>query len=146
MGKVTLEDIHITPLSKIHTEGGSVFHAMKSTDVGYSSYGEAYFSWIKPGSIKAWKRHNQMIMNLIVPVGMVKFVFFTDPEFAPNRFKIIEVGDKNYVRISVPPGLWFGFQGISATESLILNISSIVHDPVETERKKLDEISFDWNK
>ena len=144
MGTVTLKDIVITPLPQIHTQGGDIFHAMKEGDPGFSGYGEAYFSWIKVGSIKAWKRHNRMVMNLIVPVGMVKFVFLSN--LLPSEFKVVEIGSKNYARITVPPGLWFGFQGISNSDSLVLNISNIIHDPTEVERKQLNEVSFDWDK
>ena len=34
-------------------------------------------SKIKFGKIKAWKFHTKMILNLIVPVGKVKFVFYS---------------------------------------------------------------------
>ena len=30
---------------------------------------------VKSGSIKGWKKHLEMTMNLIVPLGMVRFVF-----------------------------------------------------------------------
>jgi dTDP-4-dehydrorhamnose 3,5-epimerase len=145
VGTVTSDDIVLTPLPQILAEGGSVFHGMKSSDLGYSGYGEAYFSWIALGAVKAWKRHNKMVMNLIVPVGTVRFVFFSDEDLSSNVFKVIEIGTKNYARITVPPGLWFGFQGIFGRESLILNISNIVHDPMEVERKNLGEVPFDWD-
>ena len=36
---------------------------------------EELFSTIKCNKIKAWKRHLKMTMNLIVPLGNVKFIF-----------------------------------------------------------------------
>ena len=70
-----LADILVSPLQQIETVGGDVWHTMKQTDVGYAGFGEAYFSWVASGAIKAWKRHTQMTMNLVVPVGQVRFVF-----------------------------------------------------------------------
>ncbi|MEI7612326.1 MAG: dTDP-4-dehydrorhamnose 3,5-epimerase [Betaproteobacteria bacterium] len=139
---MTLDDILLTPLSQIETAGGDVFHAMKQSDGGYAGFGEAYFSWISAGAVKAWKRHTRMTMNLAVPVGSAKFVFFLD---GSNEFRMEEIGSDRYARITVPPGIWFGFQGLAAPQSLVLNIASIPHDPNEVERRDLSEINYAWN-
>jgi dTDP-4-dehydrorhamnose 3,5-epimerase len=131
MGSIINNKIIVTPLKQIHVEGGNVLHALKKMDNGYHGFGEAYFSWINNGSIKAWKRHMRMTMNLIVPVGNVQFVFLTDEGSIIGQ-EII--GEDNYVRITVPPGIWFGFKGEFASKSLVLNLASITHDPDEVER------------
>lgn len=142
MGAVSLDDIVITPLARIPTSGGDVMHAMKSCDAGYAGFGEAYFSWIAAGVIKAWKRHSGMTMNLVVPVGRVRFVFHLD---GGEAFRVEEIGVDRYVRLSVPPGIWFGFQGLAEPQSLLLNIASIPHDPGEVQRLALTGIAYDWN-
>ena len=38
----------------------------------------------------------------------------------------------------MPPGIWFGFQGISEGTALLLNIANIEHSPEEIERKELN--------
>ena len=131
MGSIINPEIIITPLKQIHVEGGNVLHALKNTDNGYDDFGEAYFSWIENGSIKAWKRHMRMTMNLIVPVGNVQFVFITEEG---NLLVREIIGENNYVRITIPPGIWFGFKGEYAPKSLVLNLASITHDPDEVER------------
>ena len=133
-----------TPLSIIDTLGGDVFHAMKSSDIGYSGFGEAYFSTINPGSIKGWNRHKQMTLNLIVPIGSVKFVIIDDA-IVDNNLIELELSLQNYQRLTVPPGLWVGFQNISKQESLILNIADLEHDPAEKETINLDEINYKWS-
>jgi len=94
MGSIINNEIIITQLKQVHVEGGNVLHALKNTDNGYNAFGEAYFSWIDNGSIKAWKRHMRMTMNLIVPLGNVQFVFLTDEGSILGR-EII--GENNYV-------------------------------------------------
>jgi dTDP-4-dehydrorhamnose 3,5-epimerase len=131
MGSIINNEIITTPLKQVNVEGGNVLHALKNTDNGYHGFGEAYFSWIEHGSIKAWKRHLRMTMNLIVPVGNVQFVFITDEG---NLLVREIIGENNYVRITVPPGIWFGFKGEFASKSLVLNLASITHDPDEVER------------
>ena len=131
MGSIINNEIIITPLKQIHVEGGNVLHALKNTDSGFNGFGEAYFSWIEQGSIKAWKRHMRMTMNLNVPVGNVQFVFITEEG---NLLVREIIGENNYVRITVPPRIWFGFKGEYAPKSLVLNLASITHDPDEVER------------
>ena len=75
-----IKDVLITELDVINTLGGNVMHAMKENSAGYVGFGEVYFSQVNKGAIKAWKRHNRMTLNLIVPVGEVKFVMFDDRE------------------------------------------------------------------
>ena len=144
MGTVALDDIIVTPLKEIMAVGGNVLHAMKVGDSGYNGFGEAYFSWIDSGAIKGWKRHTSMIMNLVVPIGNVRFVFYDAQNEKIGQFRKYDIGVERFARITVPPGLWFAFQGLSEQKSLILNISQIPHDPKETERKSLSEIIFDW--
>ena len=146
MGAMKLADILVTPLRRIETVGGDVLHAMKQSDAGYAGYGEAYFSWVSAGAIKAWKRHTQMVMNVVVPVGQVRFVFrCVNTVTGVEEFRVDEIGVDSYVRITVPPGIWFGFQGLYAPQSLVLNIANISHEPNEVERLSLTDINYDWN-
>ena len=139
---MSLDDILITPLARIETAGGDVLHAMKQNDAGYTGFGEAYFSWADAGAIKAWKRHMRMTMNVIVPIGKVRFVFCLD---AADDFRVEEIGVDRFVRITVPPGIWFGFHGLAEHQSLVLNIANISHDPEEIQRLTLSEIKYEWN-
>ena len=117
------------------------FHVLKKTDDGYLDFGEAYFSSVKYLAVKAWKRHTKMTMNLIVPHGKINFVM-TDGQ----RFKSFVLSRENYKRLTVPPMIWFGFQGLSDNEeSLVLNVADVAHHPDEVERKELSDIKFDWS-
>lgn len=139
-----LADILVTPLRRIDTAGGDVLHAMKFNDSGYDGFGEAYFSWVSSGTVKAWKRHTRMTMNLLVPVGQVRFVFRMVNADGKDQFRVEEIGVDRYARITVPAGIWFGFQGRSTQQSLVLNIASIPHDPNEVERLIISDINYMW--
>ena len=137
-----LSNIVVTPLKHIKVEGGDVLHALKNSDSSFNGFGEAHFSWITNGSVKAWKCHTKMTMNIIVPVGKVRFVFHLE---GTKEFRVEEIGDNRYIRLTIPPGIWFGFQGISSRQSLVLNIANILHNPNEIKRLSLSEISYDWD-
>ena len=144
MGKIKPDDILVTPLSRIDTNGGDVLHGMKSGDVGCCGFGEVYFSWVSAGAIKAWKCHTRMTMNLIVPIGKVRFVFRIEDEGCNDNFRVEEIGGDRYCRVTVPPGVWFGFQGFDSSPSLVVNIANIPHDPGEVKRLPLSDINYAW--
>jgi dTDP-4-dehydrorhamnose 3,5-epimerase len=147
MGGGLIHDVILTPLKIIEVSGGNVMHAMKYGDPGFSDYGEAYFSLAEQNVIKAWKRHHKMILNIVVPVGQMRFVLFDDRDNSPtwNKYQIVELSKKNYYRLTVPPMIWIGIQGMSENVSVLLNIASIQHDPEEIDRKKINEIDFEWS-
>ena len=86
-----IEGVFITPQNIIETPGGDVMHAMKEIDAGFYGFGEAYFSEVSFNSIKAWKRHKQMTLNLVVPVGKIKFVLFDNREGSNDQFQEITI-------------------------------------------------------
>jgi dTDP-4-dehydrorhamnose 3,5-epimerase len=138
---LSLIDIVVTPLARIHAAGGDVLHSMKKTDVGYVGFGEAYFSSVSRGAIKAWKLHMRMTMNIVVPVGQVRFVFWLEGR---DEFRVEEIGVDRYARLTVPPGVWFGFKGLAEPESLVLNIANLPHDPSEVQRRGLSDVKYGW--
>ena len=143
MGVVSLEDIHVTQLKRIPTVGGDVLHALKNSDYGFNGFGEVYLSWVEHGVIKAWKCHQHMTLNLVVPLGEISFVFHIKDQ--ENCFRTENIGEEKYVRLTVPPGIWFGFQGRGSSQSLLMNLADMVHDPDEVLRKKTSEIVYNWS-
>ena len=143
---MNISGVSITPLSIIDTKGGAVMHAVKESDYGFFGFGEAYFSTIEHNAIKGWKRHKQMVLNLIVPVGSVRFILYDDRKDQVNQFQEVVLSFKDqYCRLTVPPMIWVGFQGIDLNPSIVLNVASIQHSPKEVDQKALDEIKFNWS-
>lgn len=126
-----IEGLIVTELKKFSNEKGSIYHGIRKSDQGYSGFEEIYFSFIKTDAIKAWKMHKKMTLNLVVPIGEVRFNFIelSDNE-VKNRFEIT-IGKSNYSRITVPPSIIFGFKGISKDINIVTNISNLTHDDEE---------------
>jgi dTDP-4-dehydrorhamnose 3,5-epimerase len=141
-----LEGVQISPLQKIDVVGGDVYHAMKQSDAGYEGFGEAYFSFVNPSAIKAWKQHTSMTLNLVVPVGKVRVVIVDQREGSPTcgQFQEVTLSPDMYHRLTVPPMLWVGFQGLAGITSMMLNMANIEHSPEESNNKDVDEILFNW--
>jgi len=144
LSESNLNNIVITQLSTFDVDGGRVMHGIKKNDIGYVGLGEVYFSYIDPKAVKAWKKHNRMTLNLVVPLGKVRFVF-CDP-LSKSHYRVEDVGEGNYVRLTVPPGIWFGFQGIALQPSLVTNIADLQHDAAEVERQAVLSFDYQWEK
>ena len=138
MGPINVDQILITPLPRIPLEAGDVLHAMKNSDAGFHGFGEIYFSQIQFNAVKDFKRHLRMTLNLVVPFGEIEFIFLDD--FNSSRKEI--VGLTRYVRLTIPPGIWFSFRGLAEPYSLLMNVADIPHDPEEIERKNSDNFKF----
>lgn len=141
--------VAITELRQINDERGSVLHMLRSDASDFVRFGECYFSEVAPGAVKAWKRHRKQAQNLAVPVGRVLLVIYDDRESSPTRGALakLELGRPDaYRRVSIPPGLWYGFAAISSTPALLANCADLPHDPNESEIKPLDDpsIPYSW--
>lgn len=143
-----MEGVTLTPLKIIPSPLGSVYHALKSHESSFSGFGEAYFSEVNSGVIKGWKKHTKMILNVVVPVGAIRFVLYDDREGSSTKGDIMEVelSKDNYKRLTVPPGIYMAFKGISPDTNLLLNLASIPHDPNEAVGLELKNnlIPYDW--
>lgn len=148
MGRVNIEGVKLSELKNIYLETGNIYHALKKSDESFSGFGEAYFSTVNYKAIKAWKKHKEMVCNLIVPVGKVLFVLYDDREksITKNSYYEVELSLENYYRLTIPPGVWTGFQGLSENLSVILNIASIEHNPEEVDRLEIENIPYQWKK
>ena len=80
------------------------------------------------------------ILNLIVPIGLVRFHVHYEHT---NETKHYDIGYDDYSRLTIKPGIWVAFEGRSKDNSLILNIASIEHDPEESENRELESIKLE---
>lgn len=134
-----MDGMIVSPLKEIVHTKGNIYHAMKKSDAGFAGFGEAYFSSIKSGEIKGWKKHKEMTLNLIVPIGEVEFVLYDGV-----NFERVILSTKNYCRLTISPNIWVAFRGMASSDSMLLNIANIEHNPKESETCELNDIPYMW--
>lgn len=135
MGGIVLSQLKI-----ISNQNGDIYHALKSSDKQFKCFGEAYFSFVNKGSIKGWKKHSEMTLNLIVPIGEIQFVAYDEIN---NTFETFFLSPANYQRLTIPPNYWLAFKGLSE-QNVLLNVASIEHDPAESTNVDLENIYYEW--
>ena len=131
-----IEGLITTELRQISDERGAVLHMLRCDTPEFVRFGECYFSEVLPGAIKAWKRHRAQTQHLAVPVGRIRMVIYDDRVSSSTRgsLQVLELGrPEAYLRLRIPPGLWYGFTCISATPALLVNCADLPHDPAESE-------------
>jgi dTDP-4-dehydrorhamnose 3,5-epimerase len=136
-----MDGVILTSLNQIHNPKGNIFHAMKKSDNGFNGFGEAYFSTIRKGNIKGWKKHTEMTLNLVVPVGKIEFVVYEENS---KEFFNVSLSQSNYKRLTVKPNLWVAFRGLEKN-NILLNLASIEHDAKEVKNMELNKIYYNWN-
>ena len=135
-----LNKIFIQNLKNISNQAGDITKILSAKDENYKGFGEIYTSCINKGSIKAWKYHKKMTLNLRVLLGEVKFVFYDGNQ----SFKEYIFSANDFTLITVPPKIWYGFKSSNCEDSLILNLTDLLFNEKEILRKQIHEIGYDW--
>ena len=142
-----IDGIRIIPKKQIIDERGKIMHMMRNDDENFNKFGEIYFSYSHPNTVKAWHLHKKMTLNYVCVVGKVKLVLFDgrDESLTKGNLQEIFLTTENYSLISVPPGIWNGFKSDENKFSIIDNFKDIPHDPEEMLRKPFDDPYFNYN-
>lgn len=143
-----IDGVHVRPLRQIPDERGMIMHMLRADDPHFERFGEIYFSSVYPGVVKGWHVHRSMTLNYAVVVGSVKLVLYDDRTASPTRGVLMELfpGERNYVLVTIPPGVWNGFKGLGTTCAVVANCATEPHDPAEIARLDPFEnhIPYDW--
>ena len=150
ISKKEIVGVRLSKLRQIKDERGSVLHMLRSDAADFIRFGECYFSEILPGATKAWKRHRAQTQTLAVPVGRIRMVMFDGREGSATRrlLQILELGRPDaYLRLRIPPGVWYGFTCLSHNPALLVNCPDLLHDPDDIDICLLDDpmIPYNWN-
>lgn len=142
--------VHLSARALLSGKNGTVMHMLRSSDKQFDVFGEIYFSTLDAGAIKAWKKHEVMTQNIVVPTGLLKVVV-VDLRINSPTYKAVDeyiLGrPDNYSLLTIPPLVWYGYQNLLDTEAVIANSTSIQHDQNEmTELPAFtDEIDYSWS-
>lgn len=132
-----IHDVLLTPLKIIGDDRGAVLHMLKHTDPVFKGFGEVYFSTIRIGQRKEWRRNNVATAQIAVPVGSVRMVLGDQRSDSPTFGTVWEVdlNQQNYQLLTIPTMVWYALQNIGAVDALLANCSTTVHDPGTVERR-----------
>ena len=141
-----IDGLIVTRPKTVVDHRGSVMRMLRTDDPHFRNFAEIYFSTVNPGSIKGWKRHNEMTLNVAVPMGRLLFVVYDDRPASPTRDEVQEfdLGPHDYQLLTIPPGLWTGFKGLADTPTLLANCPTVLHRPDEANDLPIDDPSIPY--
>ncbi len=146
----SIEGVMFVPRRVIPGAQGEVRRVLKSTDPEFSvdalPFGEAYISILYPDFRKDWKLHTTCVSRLAVLQGTIEFALYDMRENSSTyrQYQRMSVGDENYGLLVIPEGVAATWRNVSPGNTMILNIATLPHDPVESKIIPFDEIEFVW--
>lgn len=140
--------VKVVSLRQIPDERGKVMPMLRGDDPDFEKFGEIYFSMVHPGVVKGWHLHKEMTLNYAVVTGTIKLVLYDDRPDSRTRGELMElfIGDANYARVTIPPGVWNGFKGVGTGPAFVANLATVPHDPAEIVRMDpfTNHIPYSW--
>lgn len=147
-GDQRIDGVVVAPRRQIVDDRGRIVHMLRRDDPEFQQFGEVYFSWVRPGKIKAWHLHRAMTLHYTCPVGAVLLVLYDDRAGSPTRGAVEEIvlSPEHHVLVRVPPGVWNGFAPAAGEASMVCNCATLPHDPEEIVRLPHDDprIPYTW--
>ncbi|EDZ60912.1 polysaccharide biosynthesis domain protein [Candidatus Pelagibacter sp. HTCC7211] len=142
-----IEGVKIIPKKQIIDERGKIMHMMRNDDPNFTKFGEIYFSYSHPNTVKAWHLHKRMTVNYVCVIGKIKLVLFDDRPESSTKGELQEIflTTENYSLVTVPARVWNGFKSVENKFSIIANCSDIPHEAEEMSRKPFDDPYFNYN-
>lgn len=143
---VTIDGVVLVPLKIVGDERGRVMHVLRADDPNFKQFGEAYISQIYAGVTKGWKLHTRSTSNMVVPVGMVRFVLYDDREDSSTRgqFQEITIGEDDYQLLIIPPRVHYAWRNTRDTTATVLNCASELWSPDESTNLPLETHPYPW--
>lgn len=146
-----IDGVHVRNLEIRPDERGR-FAELFRADEGLPPFGQVHLATVLPGAIKAWHRHRRRTDVLAVVSGMLRLGLYdgrhgSSTEGELNQFFL---GVHAPLRITIPPGVWFGLKGVGPDEALVVVYTDLPNDPRDPDEDRWDphvnDIPFDWDR
>lgn len=133
-------------------ERGRLVELFRSDDPALPGFGQVHLVTVRREAVKGWHRHRERTDAVAVVRGTVRVGLYDDRPGSPTEGEVNEffLGEHSPMRLVIPPGVWFGFKGLSEGEALVVVLTDRPHEPLDPDEERLDphvnEIPFDWER
>ncbi|MGH9088528.1 MAG: dTDP-4-dehydrorhamnose 3,5-epimerase family protein [Acidimicrobiales bacterium] len=140
--------VRLAARDQIVDDRGRTVHVLRADDAVFERFGELSFSWVHPGVVEGWHLHRTATVNYACPVGRVRLALHDARPSSATRdlTRDIELSPDDHWLVTVPPGVWSGFVGRGAGDSMVCNCATHPLDPGEVVRRPADDatIGYPW--
>ena len=142
-----LDGVIITRPQQFPDERGTVKHFITENDPQFQHFGEVYMTTVYKDVIKGFHGYVSKTLHYVVPIGNIKLVMY-DNRSASSTYQDFEevfLGQENYIRLTIPPGVFSAFRGMSNPYSLAVICADEVFDENKTLRIPIKDLPYDWS-
>lgn len=147
MDEVNIEGVRLLPQKQIIDNRGAVYHIFRNNEHDVNIQ-EIYISRVNAGVTKGWKQHLLTWQRFIVPYGKMEIILHDERKDSLTKGffqRVILDSSDNYMRLELPPKVWYAFRCISFDYSLMINISEMIHVDGESNNIPLVNDIFQYN-
>jgi dTDP-4-dehydrorhamnose 3,5-epimerase len=140
-----IEGVFVKKLLVHPDNRGRLFEILRCDDAIFKRFGQAYLTSAYPGVVKAWHYHKIQTDYFCCVHGAARLVLYDSREDSSTKGNILEflLGPDNLILVTIPPDVYHGFQCVSETEALMLNIPTEPYNQEKPDEYRIDESSKD---
>ncbi len=148
-----IDGVLIRPLLWHSDQRGSLAEIVRADDPELMSvpFGQVYVTTLYPGVVKGWHLHREQWDRMTCLRGRVLLGLVDSRPDSPTcgeQMRIV-LGDRNFVLVRVPAGVWHGLKNIAGEEAMVVNVVSHpfnAADPDEVRVAPHGVLDFDWER
>lgn len=147
-----IDGVRVERLEGHEDERGRLVPLFREDDPAVPRFGQVHLTTVHRGAIKGWRRHRERTDCLAAVRGTVRVGLYDARPGSPTEGEVNEffIGERSPLRLTIPPGVWFGLKGVGEGEALVVVLTDRAHDALDPDEERLDphvnEIPFDWER
>lgn len=145
-----IDGVKLKSLKVAADERGHLMEIMRNDEPPFECFGQVYLTTNYPGVVKAWHLHQKQTDHICCIKGMIKVVLYDARCGSPTEGEINEffIGEYNPCLISVPPGIYHGWKGISEEEAYVISVPTEPYNYADPDEFRLPpdtpDIPYEW--
>ena len=145
-----INGVKIKKLTLYPDDRGFFMEVLKFGEETYSPVKQTSYTETYPGVIKAFHWHKRQTDIWCVVSGMAQVVLYDMRESSPTHgeTQVIYAGEKNYLLISIPPGVVHGYRVLGDKPVGLFYHTTEAYDATNPDEERIawddPKINFDW--
>lgn len=141
-----LDGVKLSYPKTVFDERGTVRHIISSLDPDFTRFGDVYCTSVYKGVIKGWHGYYTKTLHYVVLHGIIKLVLYDNREKSPSYqdFQEVFMSHENYVRLTIPPGVFTAFRGLYEPYSIAVICTTEPYSEEGTIRLPIKTFEYDW--
>ena len=137
---VVIDGVAVKELLVHPDDRGRLYEILRADDSLFTKFGQVYITTAFPGVVKAWHYHKIQTDYFCCIEGSARLVLYDPRGDSSTRGAVMEfdLRPDNPRLVMIPPHVYHGFQCLSKTEAIMLNIPTESYNAEHPDEYRLD--------